>query len=619
MREVIPNVPFQMLLRGAYSVGYANYPDNSAFDGRKPRRPCLLRLNGGNAHLWSGDLGARLWTASPLTAHHNSTDIVGLRGHYPGTAIHVHTHDTAGAGVAPVLVAAEAAVDVVNVARHGLPWWPRRRARSSTRVGVAGVRGSGRTRAGGHHHRLAGIDLQNVFDYSEYWEVARQLYTPFDCTATMKSGNSDVYENEIPGGQYTNLHFQAHSMGVGHKFKEVKKAYADANKLLGDLIKVTPLSMIVGDLALQNGLTRQEVSLPKSVVEFMQGTTAQQGERSTHHQLISRCVCRALCKETHRTGECTARVAREIGDGAESVTVRLEKNPAAVLRPIYLARIAARMLKDMERTEGRPGASLPPLDFVQLEKDPKGRHGRDITPEDVVSASVSPQARECAARRARRAQGRSARASRQHMARHNCAWDSREALAAPALDALRRHAGEFAVSPRGPPVELERGKTLIIKALALGDLDKGHREVFFELNGELRSVLVKDTKAMKNMHVHPKALKSVKGQVGASMPGSVIEIKVKEGQQVEKGQPLCVLSAMKTETVVNAPMTGKITKLHVQPSMNPASNETRLDALAPRTYSTWQAPRRGVHPFQLLAQLKEGSSSEMEEPSGAET
>ncbi|MGH0167193.1 UNVERIFIED_CONTAM: hypothetical protein FKN15_052031, partial [Acipenser sinensis] len=107
-----------------------------------------------------------------------------------------------------------------------------------------------------------GIALEKVFDYSEYWEVTRGLYAAFDCTATMKSGNADVYENEIPGGQYTNLHFQAHSMGLGNKFKQVKKSYAEANKLLGDLIKVTPSSKIVGDLAqfmVQNGLSRQEV------------------------------------------------------------------------------------------------------------------------------------------------------------------------------------------------------------------------------------------------------------------------------------------------------------------------------------------------------------------------
>lgn len=155
---------------------------------------------------------------------------------------------------------------------------------------------------------LAGVPLERVFDYSEYWEGARGLYAAFDCTATMKSGNSDVYENEIPGGQYTNLHFQAHSMGLGSKFKEVKKAYVEANQMLGDLIKVsqilcsypclslhkvpgtltqgpspqvTPSSKIVGDLAqfmVQNGLSRaeaeaqaEELSFPRSVVEFLQG------------------------------------------------------------------------------------------------------------------------------------------------------------------------------------------------------------------------------------------------------------------------------------------------------------------------------------------------------------
>ncbi|XP_008302407.1 pyruvate carboxylase, mitochondrial-like, partial [Stegastes partitus] len=113
-------------------------------------------------------------------------------------------------------------------------------------------------------------------------------------------------------------------------------------------------------------------------------------------------------------------------------------------------------------------------------------------------------------------------------------------------------------------VELERGKILHIKALALGDLNKaGQREVFFELNGQLRSVLVKDTVAMKEMKFHPKAQKSIKGQVGAPMPGKVLEVKVEVGSKVEKGQPLCVLSAMKMETVVNSPMAGTIKAVHV--------------------------------------------------------
>ena len=86
-----------------------------------------------------------------------------------------------------------------------------------------------------------GIDLNRVSEYSAYWEQARTLYAPFECTATMKSGNADVYMNEIPGGQYTNLQFQAFSLGLGDQFESVKKAYREANLLLGDLIKVSLL------------------------------------------------------------------------------------------------------------------------------------------------------------------------------------------------------------------------------------------------------------------------------------------------------------------------------------------------------------------------------------------
>ncbi|KAG7255948.1 hypothetical protein CRUP_026803 [Coryphaenoides rupestris] len=167
-----------------------------------------------------------------------------LRDRFPDMPIHVHTHDTAGAGVAAMLACAEAGADVVDVAVDSMAGMT---SQPSMGAMVACAKGT----------KLdTGIALEKVYDYSEYWEVARGLYAPFDCTATMKSGNADVYENEIPGGQYTNLHFQvspappprwdhrtptlhfqAHSMGLGHKFKEVKKSYTEANRLLGDLIK----------------------------------------------------------------------------------------------------------------------------------------------------------------------------------------------------------------------------------------------------------------------------------------------------------------------------------------------------------------------------------------------
>lgn len=125
------------------------------------------------------------------------------------------------------------------------------------------------------------LDLPDISEYSAYWEQTRTLYAPFECTTTMRSGNADVYLNEIPGGQYTNLQFQAYSLGLGEFFEDVKKAYRQANLLLGDIIKVTPSSKVVGDLAqfmVQNKLTAddvlkkaEELSFPKSVVEFLQG------------------------------------------------------------------------------------------------------------------------------------------------------------------------------------------------------------------------------------------------------------------------------------------------------------------------------------------------------------
>uniref|UniRef100_A0A672YSC0 Pyruvate carboxylase n=1 Tax=Sphaeramia orbicularis TaxID=375764 RepID=A0A672YSC0_9TELE len=450
LRALIPNVPFQMLLRGANAVGYTNYPDNAVFkfcevakengmdifrvfDSLNYVPNMLLGMEAAGsaggvveaAISYTGDVSDPMRQKYSLDYYLQLADelvkagthilcikdmagllkpeasklLVGaLRDRFPDVPIHVHTHDTAGAGVAAMLACAEAGADVVDVAVDSMAGMT---SQPSMGAIVACAKGT----------KLdTGIALEKVFDYSEYWEVARGLYAPFDCTATMKSGNADVYENEIPGGQYTNLHFQAHSMGLGNKFKEVKKAYAEANKLLGDLIKVTPSSKIVGDLAqfmVQNDLSRAEVeeradelSFPLSVVEFLQG---------------------------------------------------------------YI---------------GIPHGGFP--------------------------------------------------------------------------------------EPLRSKVELERGKILHIKALALGDLNKaGQREVFFELNGQLRSVLVKDTVAMKEMKFHPKAQKSIKGQVGAPMPGKVLEVKVEVGSKVEKGQPLCVLSAMKMETVVNSPMAGTVKAVYV--------------------------------------------------------
>uniref|UniRef100_A0A669BXL3 Pyruvate carboxylase n=1 Tax=Oreochromis niloticus TaxID=8128 RepID=A0A669BXL3_ORENI len=550
LRALIPNVPFQMLLRGANAVGYTNYPDNAVFkfcEVAKENGMDIFRVFDSLNYLpnmvlgmeaagaaggvveaaisYTGDVSDPMRQKYTLEYYVKLADelvkagthilsikdmagllkpeaskllISALRDRFPDVPIHVHTHDTAGAGVAAMLACAEAGADVVDVAVDSMAGMT---SQPSMGAMVACTKGTNSLSC------FAGIALEKVFDYSEYWEVARGLYAPFDCTATMKSGNADVYENEIPGGQYTNLHFQAHSMGLGNKFKEVKKAYAEANKLLGDLIKVTPSSKIVGDLAqfmVQNNLTRAEVeeradelSFPLSVVEFLQGYVG-------------------------------------IPHGGFPEPFR------------------SKVLKSLPRIEGRPGASLPPMDFKSLEEGLRAAHGDDITPEDVMSAAMYPKVF-------------------QEFKEFTANFGPVDCLSTRLFLDGPKIAEEF-------EVELERGKILHIKALALGDLNKaGQREVFFELNGQLRSVLVKDTVAMKEMKFHPKAQKSIRGQVGAPMPGKVLEVKVKVGSKVEKGQPLCVLSAMKMETVVNSPMAGTIKAVHVTPDASLEGDDLILE------------------------------------------
>ncbi|MEQ2167861.1 hypothetical protein GOODEAATRI_008341 [Goodea atripinnis] len=210
------------------------------------------------------------------------------------------------------------------------------------------------------------------------------------------------------------------------------------------------------------------------------------------------------------------------------------------------------VLKSLPRIEGRPGASLPAMDFKNLEDGLRAAHGDDITPEDVMSAAMYPKVF-------------------QEFKEFTANFGPVDCLSTRLFLDGPKIAEEF-------EVELERGKTLHIKALALGDLNKaGQREVFFELNGQLRSVLVKDTVAMKEMKFHPKAQKSIKGQVGAPMPGKVLEVKVKVGSKVEKGQPLCVLSAMKMETVVNSPMSGTVKAVHVEPDTSLEGDDLILE------------------------------------------
>ncbi|TGZ32113.1 Pyruvate carboxylase [Temnothorax longispinosus] len=550
MRKTIPNIPFQMLLRGANAVGYTNYPDNvvfkfcelavktgmdifRVFDSLNYLPNLIVGMEAaGNAGgiveaaiSYTGDVSDPNRTKYNLKYYTDLADelvkvgthvlaikdmagllkpraaemlIDAIRQKHPDVPLHIHTHDTAGAGVASMLACAKSGADVVDVAVDSMS-------------GMTSQPSMGGIVASLHVPKLrkfsinvtigtdidTKLDLSDVSEYSAYWEQTRTLYAPFECTTTMKSGNADVYLNEIPGGQYTNLQFQAYSLGLGEFFEDVKKAYRQANLLLGDIIKVTPSSKVVGDLAqfmVQNKLTAddvlnraEELSFPKSVVEFLQGAIG----------------------EPH-------------GGFPEP--------------------LRSKVLKDMPRVQGRPGASLAPLDFDALKKELKESHPH-VTEKDVMSAALYPKVT-------------------------NDYLNFREQFGP--VDKF-----ETRIFLTGPKVgeefdvTIEKGKTLSIKTLAVAEdlTENGELEVFFEMNGQLRSVFIKDKEAVKELHVHPKATKGDSNQLGAPMPGEVIDIRVKVGDTVEKGAPLVVLSAMKMEMVVQAPRAGKIKSLEINLGM----------------------------------------------------
>ncbi|PAA48465.1 hypothetical protein BOX15_Mlig023017g1 [Macrostomum lignano] len=544
LRQQVPNIPFQMLLRGASAVGYTNYPDNvvykfcdqavksgmdifRVFDSLNyvPNMEVgmdAVRKAGGvveAAVCYTGDvlnskkynMDYYLKTADQLVESGTHIlavkDMAGLlkpagaraligalKKAFPDHPLHVHTHDTAGAGVATLLACADAGADIIDCAvdsMSGITSQPSMGALVSCL------------------QQDCGVKLSDVTPYSAYWEVARRLYANFECTSTMRSGNADVYENEIPGGQYTNLQFQSISLGLSNQFELVKKKFAEANELMGDIIKVTPSSKIVGDLAqfmVANNLSKQDVidkaselSFPTSVVEFFDGLIGQP------------------------VGGFPEQLSRGVLQGRQP------------------------------RFSGRPGAELPPLDFDALRASLQEKFGdQEISDKDVISAALYPRV-----------------------------FDD--------FAAIRQKYGPVSklqtrVFFQGPKIaeelelHLERGKTIYIKPLAVAEPDKtGKSECFFELNGQQRVVYITDKEASKNVTIRPKAKATVKGSIGAPMPGEILDVKVQSDDVVEKGQPLMVVSAMKMELVVTAPIAGRIKTIHVGAGDKVEGNDLLID------------------------------------------
>ena len=532
LREAIPNIMFQMLLRGSNLLGYSSYPDNQVrafieqsakggidvfrvFDSLNwipnmevamdevikqgkileatmcytgniidPTRDrytleyyvnMAKELEKRGAHtLCIKDMSGLLRPAAAYKLVKALKDEIGI-------PVHLHTHDTAGTQVAACLEAAKAGVDIVDLAITSMSSLTSQPSMNSV---CSALEGS---------ERDTGFEMRKLEALSEYWEDIRLRYDSFE--SDLKTPLTDIYRYEIPGGQYTNLRPQVKSLGLGHRFNEVREMFVTVNQMLGDIVKVTPSSKMVGDLAIfmvQNDLTPENIvekgaslAFPDSVVSYFKGY---------------------------------------MGQPAWGFPEDIQKV----------------VLKGEEPIKGRPGDLLEPIDFDAVKEHLKEyKHVGEVDDRDAVSWVMFPKVVE-------------------NFYKH---WDEYGYISR-----LGSHVffHGLAVGETNK-VDIEDGKTLVIKYLGLGDKhEDGTRTVLFELNGSAREVDVRDKKAEATATKVTMADPTDKSQVGASIPGAVSKINVKVGDKVEENQALIIVEAMKMETSVTARMAGTVEEILVE-------------------------------------------------------
>ncbi|ASP22664.1 2-oxoglutarate carboxylase small subunit [Antarctobacter heliothermus] len=533
LRAAMPNVMTQMLLRGANGVGYTNYPDNvvqffvkqaaetgvdvfRVFDSLnwvENMRVAMDAVLENNKVLegtvcYTGDIldpdrakyDLKYYVAMGKDLRDAGAHLLGLKDmagllkpnaaamlvktlkEEVGLPIHFHTHDTSGAAIATIMEAVRAGVDAVDAAMDALSGNTSQPTLGSV---VEGLRFT---------ERDTGLDMAAIREISNYWEAVRGQYAAFE--SGMQAPASEVYLHEMPGGQFTNLKAQARSLGLEERWHEVAQTYADVNQMFGDIVKVTPSSKVVGDMALMmvsQGLTRADVedpskdlSFPESVIDMMKGNLGQP--------------------------------------------------PGG-----WPKKIQKKILKDERAFTDRPGLKAAPIDIDQARKDLAAKFEDTVfDDEDLNGYLMYPKV------------------FTDYATRHETYGPVRT---------LPTRTFFYGMEP-GEEItaEIDPGKTLEIRLQAVGETQEdGDVKVFFELNGQPRTIRVPNRDAKAKTVARPKAELGNPNQIGAPMPGVVATVAVTVGQTVKDGDLLLTIEAMKMETGLHAERDGTVKAVHVAP------------------------------------------------------
>ncbi|WP_410641987.1 pyruvate carboxylase [Amycolatopsis sp. lyj-346] len=518
LREAVPNICLQMLLRGRNTVGYTPYPTEvtnafvreatktgidifrifDALNDVEQMRPAIeaVRETGSAvaevALCYTSDLsdpGEKLYTldyylklaeqivgagahvlaikdmAGLLRAPAATKLVTALRKEFD-LPVHIHTHDTAGGQLATYVAAINAGADAVDGAVSSM-------AGTTSQPSLSSI-----VAATDHSARTTGLDLRAIGDLEPYWESVRKIYAPFE--AGLASPTGRVYDHEIPGGQLSNLRTQAIALGLGDRFEDIEAMYAAADKILGHLVKVTPSSKVVGDLALHlvgAGVSPADFEaepnkfdIPDSVIGFLRG---------------------------------------ELGDP-----------PGGWPEPFRTKALEG-------RAEPKPVVELSEEDRAALVAEPRRTLNRLLFPGPTKEFEA-----------------------------HREAYGDTSVLPSKDFFYGLRPGEEY-------PVDLEPGVRLLIELEAIGEADeRGVRTVMSTLNGQLRPIQIRDRSIASDIPATEKAEKGNPKQVAAPFAG-VVTLQVAEGATVEAGATVATIEAMKMEASITASAGGKVARLAI--------------------------------------------------------